>query len=58
METKQINNDLTAIFSNGMVVLKAWDANARVMVHLNKSEVEALRDWLATCEAEETITSL
>jgi arabinogalactan endo-1,4-beta-galactosidase len=57
METKEINDDLTAVLSNGMVTLKSWDANARVMVHLNKSEVEALREWLATCELEERIVS-
>ena len=50
METKQINNDLT-------VVLKSWDANSRVVVHLNKSEVEALREWLITCELEEKLIS-
>jgi len=57
METTQINNDLTVVCSNGMVVLKAWDANGRAVVHLNKSEVKALREWLIVCENEEKIIS-
>jgi hypothetical protein len=57
METKEINDDLAAEVSNGMVILKSWGRNGYVRVHLNKSEVKALREWLATCELEERIVS-